>query len=1069
MSIKKQTLSWRNKAWRIPLCLVAFSLLPGSYCYAEDSGIRNASTMNETQQQKRTVTGIVIDNSGEPIPGVSIKEKGKANGTATDANGNFTLAIDENSALEVSYIGFVTKTVTVGSSNNLRIALDEDIQMIDEVVVTGFGFSQKKATLTGAISTIGAKDIERSSSSTSSGALVGKVAGLNTRQTDGRPGSGTQIRIRNMGRPLYVIDGIQVDEGQFNNIDFNDIENIAVLKDASSSIYGVRAANGVIVVTTKKGARNSKNTVFINTYYGWQDNFKFATPADAKTYVKSYVQSETMMIKAGKMAESQRRYSREEYDKWMAGTQPGYQSFDWYDYIWNSAPQYYASAGVTGGSDKSNFYVSLGHLNQDATVRNYGGFERTNVQMNIDADVNDRFKIGAGINGRIESRVNPGVPGGDDYWLPRFGVFRNIPTKGPYANNNPLYPQIANDDPNVNFAILSYGKSGKLQEDWRVMQLNANAEYEIFKGLKAKALASYYFADRCLDIHEYSFKLYGYDAETDTYPVTLNSTGDYRERLREHVEEVTSNIQLAYDNKFGLHTINAVAGLESITRKNPYSKVISDPAANNMNKIYYPEIKTYEDRLDETQARLGWVGRINYSYADKYLLELAGRYDGSWKFPPNDRWGFFPSASVGWRISEERFWKSTKMSQWFDHLKLRGSYGLVGDDDLGDNYRAFGYMDGYDYNKGGAVIGNNYVIGTEPRGLPVKTISWIKAKIFDVGFDAGFLNSRLTLQLDYFRRERTGLPERRYDVVIPKEVGFDLPMENLNSDMNRGFDGAIRWADKVNDFSYSIGANATYARFYDWFRYDDRRSNSWDKYRNSISHRYGYLNWGLEAIGQFQSWEEIANYPIDNDRRGNTTIYPGDIKYKDINGDGVINGMDERPIGFRQDATPIFNAGLNLACAWKGFDLAADFSGSLFQTYFQQWEQARAFQNNANNPQWLLEDSWRLSDPWDANSEIISGKYPMAIRDRPSDNTYWGSTFWKHNVKYMKLRNLEFGYTLPKNLLAKAKIVNLRFYVAGTNLFALSNVQGVDPEQQDDNGLGYPTMRVFNIGMNLKF
>ncbi|MCD8043569.1 MAG: TonB-dependent receptor [Tannerellaceae bacterium] len=1035
----------------------------------------NKLETNQVSQQKRSIRGTIVDSYNEPVIGANVVEKGTTNGIITDFNGEFSLSVDDGAVLEISYLGYKTKTVTVGNNNILQIVLEEDTQMIDEIVVTGFGLSQKKATLTGAITTIGASEIERSKSPTTSGALVGKIAGLNTRQGDGRPGSGVEMRIRNMGTPLFVIDGIQSDQGQFNNIDFNDIENITILKDASASIYGVRAANGVVVVTTKKGKRNTKPTVSLNAYYGWQNNFKFADPADAKTYVRSYVQSETMKIKFGQMSEDQRRYSREEYDKWMAGTEPGYQSFDWYDYIWNTSPQYYANANITGGSENTNYYISIGHLKQDATIRNYGGFQRTNIQMNIDTEINSRLKVGAAINGRIEERVNPGVPGGDDYWLPRYAVLRNIPTVGAYANGNPNYPNSL-DDKQTNFAILDYENSGKFQEKWRVIQLQANAEYDIFDGLKAKALVSYYYAHQYLNNQEYTYKLYGYNDATQEYYVDYEMNTPWRERTHEQVEELTSNIQLAYDKKFSLHSVSGVVGLEAISRKNPRDWVNSWPVSNDVNLIYKGDFRDYSDRGNETQARMGWFGRFNYDYANKYLVEFSGRYDGSWKFPPGDRWGFFPSASVGWRISEETFWKNSNINNMFSDLKIRASYGLVGDDDLGDDYRAFGYMSGYDYFKnvkgdevGNGVIDGEFVQGTKSRGLPVTTISWIKARILDIGLDVAFFDNRLTGQADFFRRERRGLPEGRYDVVIPTEVGFSLPKENLNSDLTMGWDGMVRWSDRAKDVRYTIGVNATYARFYDWDRYDDRRANSWDTYRNSITHRYGYLNWGLEAIGQFESWEEIANYPIDNDRRGNTTIIPGDIKYRDVNGDGVINSLDERPIAYRQDATPIFNYGINLAFEWKGFDLAMDFSGSFLSTYHMEWEQSRAFQNNGNSPQWLLEDSWRLSDPWDANSEIIPGKYPMAIRDRPHDATYWGSTFWKKNVRYLKLSNLDFGYTLPKHIVRKAHIENLRIYLAGQNLFAITNVQGVDPEQRDTNGLAYPTMRMVNIGINLKF
>lgn len=1066
---KKQVFNFSSRRWRIPLCAVAFSLLPTSYsfCYNEVNASNTVLSVEEAQQQ-RTVKGLVVDGTGEPVIGATVKEKGTTNATMTDVNGEFTLNIAQGAQLEVSFIGYMTQIVTVSGSDNVRIELKEDQHLLDEVVVTGFGLSQKKATLTGAITTIGADDISRSSASTVSSALTGKIAGVNTRQTDGRPGSGTNISIRNMGNPLYVIDGVQSDGGQFNNLDFNDIENITVLKDASASIYGVRAANGVVVVTTKRGRKNTKNTVSLNAYYGWQDNFKFSDPATSKQYVRSYAQAETLKLLDD--PGYQRRYSREEYDKYMQGTEVGYQGFDWYDYIWNSAPQYYTNINVSGGTEKTSYYVSLGHLDQSATIKNYGGFRRTNAQMNIDTQVNDRLKIGVSMNGRIESRKNPGVPGGDDLWLPRFAVLRNLPTKRPYANDNPNYPQKPGDDTQTNFAVLNYGDSGYRKEDWRVIQLQGNIEYDLYKGLKLKGLGSYYFANRVDNIQEYIYSLYKYDKDTDTYPIDYTAENPYRERVTAHVEEITTNLQLNYEGKFGGHSISAIAGWETIQRRDPETVVKSQPYSDQLTLIYQPEINTYDDRGNGTQTRMGWVGRINYDYENKYLIEASGRYDGSWKFPKGDRWGFFPSASVGWRISEETFWQESKLPNIFTDLKFRVSYGLAGDDDLGDNYKVFDYLGGYTYKDGGAVMDGNYIIGTKQRNPPVTTMSWIKAKFFDVGFDAAFLSNRLVAQFDYFDRKRTGLPANRVDVLLPKEVGFEQAKENLNSDVNRGVDGAIKWSDKINDLQYSIGANATYARFYDWYQYDGYlRSNSWDVYRKSINKRYGNINWGLQSDGQFQSWEEIANHPIDNDRKGNTTLRPGDIKYKDLNGDGVINEMDERPIGYRQDGTPIMNFGLNFAFAYKGFDLAFDFSGSAFQTYYQHWEQQIPFQNNGNNPKFIFEDSWRLEDPWDANSKVIKGKYPMVRLNQGDHSNYWNSDFWKHNVTYMKLRNLEFGYTIPKTYLNKLNISSLRVYVAGTNLFALTNVRGVDPEQQDENGLGYPTMRMFNFGINLKF
>ena len=1017
--------------------------------------------------QTRPITGTVRDAVDQsPINGATVRVLSNQRTTSTLADGTFGIEVARGGdSLLVYFLGYEEVRVAVGATQRtVVINLTPSSESLEEVVVTGFGLAQKKETLTGAISTINADDISRSLASTTSGALVGKIPGLNFRQTDGRPGSTTQLQIRNMGNPLYVIDGVQKDAGQFNNLDFNDIESISILKDASAAIYGVRAANGVVVVTTKRGKRNTKNTISLTSNYGFQNLSTFARPADAATYVQNYIQSETVQ------GVSNYRYSAEDLEKWQQGTEKGYVPFDWYDYIWETSPQVYLNANVSGGSDRINYYFSLGHLNQNDVIVNYGGFKRTNVQMNITANISDRFRVGASYNARHEQKTNPGVPGGDDLWLPRFGTYRNLPTVRPFANDNPDYPTLTSNDPGTNFGWLNYELSGKMQNTWRVSQLNFDAEYNLIDGLTAKALVGYYFANQRLDNHEYTYKLYGYDEATDTYPVIFENNNPWRERRMGHVEEMTSNVQLNYTKAFGNHHIAAVGGLETILRNEPTTWIHSIPDANALNLIYFHNADQYNDVGNNTQARLGYIGKVNYDYAGKYLLELIGRYDGSWKFPPNDRWGFFPAASVGWRISQEKFWQDSKVGNVVNDLKIRGSFGLVGDDDTGQLwYAPFDYMAGYNYQVGGAYIDGEYVLGTQPRGLPVTTLSWLRAEIANIGLDAAFLRNRLTTTVEIFQRKRMGLPAARYDVLLPSEVGFSLPNENLNSDMHRGYEAVVRWSDRAGELTYSLAGNVTYSRFYDWDRYKPRFSNSWDKYRNSLVQRYGYLNWGLEADGQFQSWEEIASWPVDNDRQGNRTLRPGDVKYVDQNGDGVINGLDERPIGYRQGSTPILNFGLNFSFAYKGFDLALDFSGGGMYTFYKEWEMRNPFHDGGNNPQYYFDDAWKLSDIWDANSELIPGKYPMLLIGNSAHSNYWNSTFWKQNIRYIKLRNLDFGYSLPNRILEPLSITGVRVYFSGQNLVTLTNLIGIDPEMDATNGLGYPTMRIMNFGINVKF
>ncbi len=1015
--------------------------------------------------QTRSITGTVRDaEGGTPIGNATIKALASQRTTSSSADGTFSIEVASNGdSLLVTYLGYEQLVVRVGANtNNVSIDLTSSAESLEEVVVTGFGMAQKKETLTGAISSISSDDISRSLSSTTSGALVGKIPGLNFRQTDGRPGSSTNIQIRNMGTPLFVIDGVQKDAGQFNNLDFNDIESISILKDASAAIYGVRAANGVVVVTTKRGKRNTKNTISLTSNYGFQNLSTFPQPGDAVSFVETYIQSETVQ------GVGSYRYDAEDLAKWKQGTEKGYVPFDWYDYIWETSPQVYLNANVSGGSDKINYYFSLGHLNQNDVIVNYGGFKRTNVQMNISSQISDRFRVGASYNARHEYRRNPGVPGGDDLWLPRFGTFMNLPTVRPFANDNPDYPTLTSTDPGTNFGWLNYELSGERTETWRVSQLNFDAEYDIIDGLKAKALVGYYYASQRMDNHEYTYKLYDYDEATDTYPVIFENNNPWRERRMGHVEEMTSNVQLNYSKSFGNHNIAAIGGVESILRKTPTTWVHSIPTANALKLIDYETMDTYTDEGDNPEARLGYIGKINYDYNGKYLLELLGRYDGSWKFPPNDRWGFFPAASAGWRISEESFWKDNKIGSIVNDFKLRGSFGLVGDDNT-PGYGAFDYMSGYNYKQGGSVIDGVYVLGSQPRGLPVTTLSWLRAEMINVGFDAAFLNHRLSTTVEFFQRKRTGLPAARYDVLVPTEVGFGLPNENLNSDMHRGYEAVVRWSDRAGELTYSLAGNVTFSRFYDWDRYKPRFSNSWNVYRNSIVQRYGYLNWGLQSDGQFQSWEEIESWPIDNDRQGNRTLRPGDVKYKDLNGDGVINGMDERPIGYRQDATPALNFGFNFAFAYKGFDLALDFSGGAMYTFYKQWEMRTPFQNGGNIPQYYIDGAWKLSDIFDANSELIPGEYPMLLIGNGEHSNYWNSDFWKQNIRYIKLRNVDFGYSLPSRMLEPLSITGVRVYFSGQNLLTLTNLIGIDPEMQEDNGLGYPTMRIFNFGLNVRF
>ncbi|CAL1519777.1 TonB-dependent receptor [Chitinophaga sp. MM2321] len=1012
-----------------------------------------------------TITGKVTDDQGNALLGVSVSIKGTSRGTATDGKGAYSLTVPDNNAVLVfTYVGFIKQEVPVAGKAVVDVQLVTDSKGLGEVIVIGYG-TQKKESVTGAISAVTSKDLERVHASTVSATLAGKIPGVTFRMPDGRPGAGANIQIRNLGNPLYVIDGIQKDAGQFNNISPNDIETITVLKDASAAIYGVRAANGVVVVTTKRGKAGSGNSINVDAYTGWQNWSRF--PKTVNAY-------EWMLGKADAEMNAQNPktdITREELDKWKAGTEPGYKSFDWYDFIIKkNAPQHSINVNATGGTENINYYLSVTRLDQKSVLGREFDFNRTNFQSNVDAKVAKRLKVGVQLNGRIEERDNPGVPGGDDYWAPRFALFRNRPTEHAYANDNPAYPNDIGHN-TENWAVQSKAISGYWTEDWRVLQTNFNATYETpIKGLTLKGMYSYYYADRLMNGHEYTYDTYTFHPADSSYERTGGSSNPWRERGTHKVLENVLQGQVNYNNTFGKHTIGATFVSERIKRRELDVWVHAVPKNNVLPLLQFADMDTYNDK-DWTEARLGYIGRLNYNYADKYFLEAAGRYDGSWKFAPDKRWGFFPSVSAGWRMTEEPFFKAwLGGNSLLSELKLRASYGELGDDDIGIG--AYDYLPGYTYATSTVILDGQVIKGSRDKGVPNDRLSWFTSKITDIGLDYQLWNGKVYGSLDYFKRKRSGLRGSKYDVLVPNEIGYGLPQENVNSDQQVGGEFSAAYTGKAGKVDFVVGGNVSYSRSRFISSYKPVWGNSLDYYRNSGEDRWSNIYWGYEAVGQFQSQEEINKYPVNVDGQGNKTLLPGDIIYKDVNGDGVINGYDERPIGYQTSGNPTVNFGLNLGVRWKGIDFSADFSGGSLYSYNQNWEMRWPFQNGGNLLKQFYDDRWHREDPFDVNSKWIPGKYPaLRFNDGGHSNYNKASTFWLTNVHYVRLRTMEIGYTIPQSVLDRVKIKKIRVYLNTYNLFSIDNVKalGIEPEIADENGLQYPQNKLVNVGFNLTF
>lgn len=1024
---------------------------------------------------QKTIMGKVIDSTKKPLPGVTVSTDASKKIVVTDVDGSFRIQVSSNDKrLLFSFVGMKQSAQNLTGADYYDVVMVPDVSGLSDVVVVGYG-SQKRGSITAAISTVTSKDIDRvHAGSTVSTTLAGKLPGVTFRMPDGRPGSSANIQIRNLGKALFVIDGIQQDEGQFNNLAPNDIESISVLKDASAAIYGVRAANGVVVVTTKKGAIG-KNNINVDAYAGWQRWFRFPEVLNSSYDYMRYL-AEAQINSNGST-----NITQEELEKYKQGASAGpqYRSFDWRKFIMsnNNAPQNSINVNVTGGSDKVTYYASATNFFQNSVLGSEYKFVRTNVQSNINAKLANGLRAGVDINGRIESRENPGVPGLDDYWLARFAVLRNSPLERPYANDNPAY---LNDIGHIetNYAYLNEKISGKYRSDWRVLQTNFHAEFDVpgIKGLTLRALYSYYIADYVLNNHEYTYN--GYVYEDSMYKPSGGSSNPWRER--EQIKQINTTVQgqISYNSTFGDHTVGATVVAERLESQRLRNWIHASPVSNNLPLIYFPTADRYEDS-DDKQARLGYIARVTYSYANTYFVEFSGRRDASYLFPPGHRVGYFPGVSGGWRITEEPFMKKllNNNRNILSDLKFRASYGVLGDDtNPYDNNNPivppYAYLAGYNYNRGIAILDGNAVTVSRDKGVPTTNITWTKSRITDVGVDFSFLNGKLTGTFDYFYRKRTGIPQEKEDVVVPIEIGYTLPSENLRSDAQYGEEFSLNYNGKINQLLFNVGGNVSFTRSKNLASYNPVFSNSWDQYRNSMEDRYSNYSWGYTVIGQFTSQEQINKYPVNIDGKGNTSLLPGDLIYKDFNSDGKIDSYDERPIGYGYGTQPQINFGFTMGAAYKGFDFHADFSGAAGYTWFQNWEMRWPFQNNGNLNVIFL-DRWRRSNPFDLNSEWIPGKYP-ALRENPGtshSNYANNSTFWLHNVKQFRARTVELGYLLPQSVIKRIRIQRARFYINAYNLFSIDNLKqyGIDPEVIDDNGLQFPQSRVYNVGINLSF
>ena len=877
----------------------------------------------EETQQQIAITGTVTDESGDPIPGANVSIKGTTQGIMTDPNGKFSLSVSNaNAVIVISYIGFVTREITVGSQRNFNVTLAEDVLLIDEVVVVGYG-TQKKSTITGSVVSVESKELITTKNTNVQNMLTGKLPGVRNIQKTSAPGDfSNQFDIRGMGSPLLVVDGVP--RGDLQRMDPNDIESVSVLKDASAAIYGMRAANGVILITTKKG-ESGKSRIEYSGYYGVQVPAERLYPLNA--WDRALLYNETTMRNT---TSPTKEYSPDYFDRLRSGELP---DTDWYaEVMRNTAPQQQHNVSLSGGSEKIDYYVNLGYTDQGSFwVTNSNNYNRYNLRSNLNTQITKDLRASIKLNMIMDETNRQNMSNWEVFKM----LWRSRPHDPVFANNEEGYYYHPDDEFNVVAAIYP-DVSGFVKDKRNMFQSNLQLNYDVpfVKGLTAQFMFSYDKTYNDNSNFRKAYKEYRYNSANDTYEG--NWTRNSPTRLNRYFSNSYThlwNIRLNYENTFlEAHNVGALLLYEerysqSYNFEAQREFEIPIPylfAGNSVNQV-----GTGSGLSEDANKAL--VGRLNYDFKGRYIFEFSFRYDGSSKFPVNKQWGFFPSVLLGYRLSEESFIKDNL--DFLQNLKIRGSWGQLGD----DSASSFQFIEGYDYPASGGnrqrvpagyVFGDGFVTALGFRNAPNPDITWYSATIKNLGIDLDLNKGLLGLSADLFQRDRTDLlatPE----VVVPGTFGSGISQANLNADRTKGFEIELRHRYRFGNFSYYTTGFVQVTRSMITKRIQAARSNSYDYWRNNVENRYNDIWFGRGADGVYQSWDQIANSMYS----GGGTL-PGDPIYYDWNGDGSIDNNDVYPIATTTSSNanlpgssvtdtrnyPLMNFGLTIGGSWKLLD-----------------------------------------------------------------------------------------------------------------------------------------------------
>jgi len=996
------------------------------------------------------VRGTVRDGSGTPLAGVSVSVVGTTVRTATSNDGGYRVEAKPDAKLVFYSVGFEQQEEDIQGRNVVDVTLMQQVSDLDEVVVVGYG-QQKRASVTGSVASIQSEELNKVKTPNVTNMLAGRLPGIRAVQRSGAPGDdAASVDIRGYGSMLVIVDGVQREFGQINA---NDIESISILKDAAAAVYGFKGANGVLLVTTKSGT-SSKTKIEYNGFGGVQQVTRYPRMMDAYEYASLYNEAVLNLNPNATPA-----FTEEQ----LANYQNGGGTDWWKEMVRGTSAQMSHDVSVSGGNDKVKYFNSFGYIDQGGILRSGDWkFNRYNLRSNISMTVTEGFTVDVKLGGIFQDRNKPYFA--DD-------IFRSaqmaVPTFDVFANNNPTYWQAVGDraNPVHTSYIDDTGYERRLRRQF-VSSATLNWRLPWVDGLSAKAMLAYDYNNSEWKTWIKELSEYTYDAASDTYnEKILRSLGGLESKM-ENYYKPTQQYSLNYNRTFGSnHDVSGLVLWEmyhdrvtSIFGGRQYTIGLIDDID------YGDKINQKTEGISRETAHAGLVGRFNYAYAGKYLAELSFRYDGSYKFRADNRWGFFPGVSLGWRISEENFFKQHLSD--FDNLKIRGSYAKVGDE--GD-FAAYQYLDGYQYS-GGYVYGDQGItLGLASRGMANPWLSWYESKIMNFGFEASYKNGLITAEFDWFRRNRSGLPATRQG-SLPTTFGQPMPQENLNSDIHTGFELSIGHRGAAGEFKYNISANFSTTRIKNDYVERAMPINLYDNWRNNSNSRFKDIRWGRKVIGQFSSYEDILNSPIQ-DNNGNKSLLPGDLKFEDVNNDGIIDDNDVQPIG--HGSTPRMYYGLNIGAQYKGFDMTVFLQGAAGHDVYLNGDVLDPFiQQGLGNGFSFMTDRWHRADPTDPNSEWIPGKMPPA-RVSGFGNNRSGNTYTLHKADYLRLKTVEVGYTLPGTWLAEKGIDRIRVYINLNNFLTFTSKDGlmqyIDPEADSSTLRYYPQMKTMNFGVNVSF